>query len=324
MSRHPHSKGLVLGLALIVSALLVANLWSASSTSTKAVANTTGDSCTAIQVVQKLLKSRNISLDDVSINDIDPSLPGATSNRHGAFSNKPLLSESDLREFLASNDPGAVSARELLGDMQGVTWTPVQFKQAVHYDEVTIFVNGVATTVGPVEVPPGSVSWVATRGCDVVGIVRGGCGNHERELPTPVTTYENHHGCRHDCGSDHGCRHDCGGEEHKCKSKSLPDNRYEYDDSRHCSHHKKPTSFDNGQNHGPQHDPVQHNDPKKVKETEHKGDGNSSPSNGGHDSAPKGGDSNGNEGTHADTPKEDTHQGGDEHKADDNADAPQG
>jgi hypothetical protein len=301
----------ILGIILVLAALVTSQV-TGNKTKMDPASADTGSSCNTTDVVKAAVQEWGFDLNDVSIGSIDASLPGASSNRSGAFSHKPLLSESDLREFLASDDDRAVETRLLLGNMDDVTWTPVQTLVPVVHPEMKIFVNGTSVSAKSVTIPQGDVLWAGVRDCKIVSLVRGACGNMVVEHPVPVYTYSREYRDRDRDHPNHGCKHNCGHGDDKCDKVALPDKRYEYDDSRHCSYHKKDQSEDKEQNNSPQDDEPQDNDDKDTKPAENHGDGNSShDSGGGKDSAPEGGDSDGGGGTHADNDSEDSGQGGD-------------
>jgi hypothetical protein len=141
--------------------------------------NPPGDKCAPTTVASQYAADE-LRLDDgqYKIDKIDKSLPGATSNRGGSHSERPLLSEQELRQYLASGSPQALSYRQQLGDMKDVSWVSIQSLVPMHYDEATIWVNGKTAIVNDVDVPKGDVIWVPVLDCKVVGTpIRAACGN---------------------------------------------------------------------------------------------------------------------------------------------------
>ena len=297
--KHNAVKAWIAVAILVIVAIIMSISLSSGSPKDKADKPPAGGSasCNLTKALEAEVQDWGFDLKDVSIDKINKSLPGARSNRSGSFSHKPLLSESELRQFLASDDDGAVETRMLLGNMKDIVWTPIQSEVPVVYEGMKIFVNGKSTSAGKVTVPKGDVIWVGTRDCKVVSLVRGACGNFVPQHPTPGRPPTGHPTPQPPCVKP---------------PKPGGGGMYVYNPKT-CTWHKPGQTFDQMQNQSPAHQDVQDNHTSGVNTggTPNAGTGTSSPTSGGTGSAPTGGDSDGSGGTTVDNPPGDTGQGGD-------------
>lgn len=212
MSRSEKRSWVSLGLlVLMFIALLVTGLSVATGITSKASAktpvsatNTCGNPQTA---VANMLVSKGFQPGQFVIGDgnFNLNLPAAQSAAPGKFSQQPLDTKTELVSFLKSGSP---SSKALLTQVEGQAsasqaqaldpnnWVGFQIYVPSNWNGNTSFVNGQVVSAGTRVDPAGDIGWVLVNssGCHQgsqssvsykIGIVRGGCGNHEVVLPTP-------------------------------------------------------------------------------------------------------------------------------------------
>lgn len=204
-----------MGLGLLVSmfiALLVVGLSVTTGLTSKASAKTpvsaTATCGNPQTAVANMLVSKGFQPGQFVIGDgnFNLNLPAAQSAAPGKFSQKPLDTKVELISFLKSGTP---SSSALLTQVEGQAsasqaqaldpnnWVGFQIFVPSNWNGNTSFVNGQVVSAGTRVDPAGDIGWVLVNssGCHQsgsqapvsykIGIVRGGCGNHEVVLPTP-------------------------------------------------------------------------------------------------------------------------------------------